>query len=214
MRSQLRRYFITGLIVFLPIAITLNVLLWIFKVLDGFLGRVFIPLLGEPIPGLGLLAEVVLIFLIGVMATNVLGRRIVERFDRFMLRIPLARSIYSATKQLSDSLFLQRRAAFQRAVLIEWPRKGLYTVGFVTGESKGETQAKTPERVLNIFVVSTPNPTTGFLVLVPEDQVLPLEMSVEDALKLVISGGIVSPPMGGKMPMGGVPERSVAEGTR
>lgn len=193
--SRLRRYFITGLIVFLPVAVTINILLWLFRTLDSFLGRLFTLLIGRPIPGLGLAASVAVILVIGVLATNVIGRRIVEFFERLMLRIPLARSIYSATKQLSDSIFGQRRAAFQRAVLIEWPRKGVYTVGFVTGVSVGEAQAKTPERVFNVFVVSTPNPTTGFLVLVPEEQVIPLEMSVEDALKMVMSGGIVSPPL-------------------
>lgn len=193
--SRLRRYFITGLIVFLPVAVTVSILLWLFRTLDSFLGRLFTLLIGRPIPGLGLLASVAVILVIGVLATNVIGRRIVEFFERLMLRIPLARSIYSATKQLSDSIFGQRRAAFQRAVLIEWPRRGVYTVGFVTGESRGEAQAKTPERVFNVFVVSTPNPTTGFLVLVPEEQVIPLEMSVEDALKMVMSGGIVSPPL-------------------
>ncbi len=192
MRARLRRYFLAGLIVFLPFAVTLNVVLWIIRLLDGFLGRLFVPLLGEPPPLIGLAVLIVLILVVGMTASNVLGRRLVGWFDRLMLRLPLARTIYSATKQLSDSLFLQRRAAFQRPVLIEWPRRGLYTVGFVTGESTGEPQAKTPERVFNVFVVSTPNPTTGFLVLVPEDQLMPLEMTVEDALKLVMSGGIVS----------------------
>lgn len=196
MRSRLRRYFIAGLIVILPFAVTLNVLLWALRLLDGLLGQLFVPLVGRSVPLLGLAVLLLLIIATGMLATNVLGRRLVGWFDRLMLRIPMARSIYAATKQLSDSLFQQRRAAFRRPVLIEWPRRGLYTVGFVTGESKGETQAKTPERVLNVFVVSTPNPTTGFLVLVPEDQVRPLEMSVEDALKLVMSGGIVSPSWG------------------
>lgn len=193
MRARLRRYFIAGLIVVLPFAVTLNVLLWALRLLDGLLGQLFVPLVGRPVPALGLAALIILIFAIGMLATNVLGRRLVGWFDRLMLRIPLARTIYVATKQLSDSLFMERRAAFRRAVLIEWPRRGVYTVGFVTGESRGETQAKTPERVYNVFVVSTPNPTTGFLVLVPEDQIRPLDMSVEDALKLVISGGIVGP---------------------
>lgn len=195
MRSRLRRYFIAGLLVFLPIAVTFSILLWVFRVTDSFLGWLFTLLIGRPVPGLGLVASIVIIFVMGGLATNVLGRRLVAVFERLMLRIPLARSIYSATKQISDTIFLQRRAAFQRAVLIEWPRKGLYTVGFVTGESTGEPQARTPMRVYNVFVVSTPNPTTGFLVLVPEDQVIPLALSVEEALKLVISGGIVTPTM-------------------
>lgn len=192
MRSRLRRYFIAGLIVFLPVAITFSVLLWLFRVMDSFLGWLVPLLIGRRIPGIGLVGSIVVILIMGALATNVLGRRLVGFFDRLMLRIPLARSIYSATKSISDTIFLQRRAAFQRAVLVEWPRRGLYTVGFVTGESN-ETHAGTSMRLLSVFVVSTPNPTSGFLVLVPHDQVLPLEMSVEDALKMVISGGIVTP---------------------
>src|SRR6059036_2467340 len=165
MRARLRRYFVTGLIVFLPIAITISVLLWLFRAFDRFLGWLFTLLFGEPVPGLGLVATIALIFLMGALTTN----------------------------QLSDSVFLQQRAAFQRAVLVEWPRQGMYTVGFVTGETGGRTQEIAGRRVLNVFVMSTPNPTTGFLVLVPEDQVYPLDMSVEDGIKLMMSGGIVSP---------------------
>lgn len=194
MRARIRRYFLTGLVVFLPIAITINVLLWLFNAMDNFLGRLITRLHGEPVPLLGLAATIAVIFFIGVLTTNVVGRRFVGWFDRLMLRIPLARSIYSATKQLSDNIILQRRAAFQRAVLVEWPRQGVYTVGFVTGEIGGRTQEIAGRRVLNVFVMSTPNPTTGFLVLVPEDQVYPLDMSVEDGLKLMMSGGIVAPP--------------------
>src|SRR2546425_4106642 len=144
MRARLRRYFFTGLIVFLPIAITLSFLLWLFRTLDRFLGWLFTLLLGEPIPGLGLVATIAVIFLIGALTTNVLGRRLVGWFDRLMLRIPLARSIYSATKQLSDSIFLQRRAAFQRAGLVEWAPQGKYTGGFVTRGIGGRGARRTP----------------------------------------------------------------------
>ncbi len=190
MRSRLRRYFIAGLIVFLPVAVTITVILWLFRVLDGFLGWLFTLLLGRPIPGLGLIASVLVILVLGALATNVLGRRLVELFERVILSIPLARSIYSATKSISDSIFLQRKAAFQRPVLIQWPREGMYTIGFVTGESQDPARGR---RVLSVFVMTTPNPTSGFLMLVPDDEATPLEMSVEDALKVMISGGIVSP---------------------
>src|SRR2546428_13857929 len=117
MRARLRRYFFTGLIVFLPIAITLSFLLWLFRTLDRFLGWLFTLLLGEPIPGLGLVATIAVIFLIGALPTNVLGRRLGGGVDRLMRGIPLARGVYSATKQLSDSIFLQRRAAAHPAAL-------------------------------------------------------------------------------------------------
>ncbi|HEX9533291.1 MAG TPA: DUF502 domain-containing protein [bacterium] len=193
MRTRLRRYFITGLIVILPIAVTVNVLVWLFWTLDGFLGWLFTKWSGQVLPGVGLVAMLATILLAGTLATNVLGRRIVGWFDRLVLRIPFARSIYSATKQLSDNILQQRGASFQRPVLVEWPRRGLYTVGFVTGETGGRVQEIAGQRVLNVFIVSTPNPTSGFVILVPSDQIYSLDMSVEDALKLVMSGGIVSP---------------------
>lgn len=190
MRSRLRTWFIAGLIVFLPVAITFSIIAWLFRVVDSLLGWLFPPLVGRTLPGVGLVASLVVIFIIGALATNVVGRRVVAFFERLMLRIPLARSIYGATKSISDTVFLQRRAAFQRPVLVEWPRRGAYTVGFVTGDTTGIPGPA--GRVLNVFVVTTPNPTTGFLMMVPEHEALPLDMTVEDALKIVMSGGIVS----------------------
>src|SRR5256712_11286444 len=193
MRARLRRYFLTGLIVFLPIAITLSFLLWLFRTLDRFLGWLFTLLLGEPVPGLGLVATIAVIFLIGALTTNVLGRRLVGWVDRPMLPIPLARSIYSATKQLSDSIFLQRRAAFQRAVLVEWPRQGMYTVGFVTGETGGRGQEIAGGRGLHVVVMSTPQPTTRFLGPLPWGQVYPPGIRVGGGKKTMSSCGIVAP---------------------
>jgi len=192
MRSRLRRYFIAGLIVFLPVAVTFSIIAWLFRLVDRLLGWLLPPLIGRDIPGLGLVTSVVVIFLIGGLVTNVLGRRVVGFFEGLMLRIPLARSIYSATKSISDTIFLQRRAAFQRPVLVEWPRRGMFTIGFVTGDARGVPGAS-GGRGLSVFVVTTPNPTTGFLMFVPESEATVLEMSVEDALKIVMSGGIVSP---------------------
>lgn len=189
MRSRLRTWFIAGLIVFLPVVVTFSIIVWLFRIVDGLLGRLLPALVGRAIPGVGLVASVVVIFIIGALATNVLGRRLVGLFERLLLRVPLARSIYSATKSMSDTLFLQRRAAFQRPVLVEWPRRGTYAIGFVTGSTQGLPAGG---HALNVFVVSTPNPTTGFMMLVPERDAVALEMSVEEALKIVMSGGIVS----------------------
>jgi uncharacterized membrane protein len=197
MRHRLRTYLIAGLLVVLPAGVTVYVLIALFRFLDNLLGPVLRYLVGVQIPGLGLVAGVALILVTGALASNMIGRRVVHGFDWVMMRIPFARTIYSATKQLSDSVLQHNRAAFREAVLVEWPREGVYTVGFVTGETRGEAQAKTTERVINVFVVTTPNPTTGFLCLVPESQVTRLEMSVEDALKLVVSAGIITPPYRG-----------------
>ncbi len=192
MRHRLRTYLVAGLLVILPLGVTVLVLLALFRFLDSLLAPVFQYLLGRAVPGLGLIAGIIIILVTGALASNVLGRRVVSLFDRVMMRIPIVRTIYSAIRQLTDSVFMQNRSAFQRAVLVEWPRQGLYSVGFVTGETSGETASG--ERVLNVFMMHTPNPTTGILSLVPESQVIPLEMSVEAALKLVVSGGIVVPP--------------------
>ncbi|MGH2400189.1 MAG: DUF502 domain-containing protein [bacterium] len=189
MRARLRTYFIAGLIVVLPVAITFSIIVWLFRIVDSILGWALPPLFGWAFPGLGLALSIMVILVIGALATNVLGRRVVGFFERLMLRIPLARSIYSATKSISDSLFLQRAAAFRRPVLVEWPRKGgIYRLGLVTGEISGVPEG----RAVSVFIVATPNPTTGFLVFVPEAEARPLAMSVEDALKIVISGGIIA----------------------
>lgn len=209
MRARLRTYFVAGLIVFLPVAVTFSIIAWLFRILDSFLGWLMPLLIGREVRGLGLAMAVVLIFFIGAMATNVLGRRLVELFERMMLRIPLARSIYSATKSVSDTIFLQRRAAFQRAVLVQWPRAGMHTIAFVTGESRG-LPGSPHFRALNVFVVTTPNPTTGFLMFVPEEETLPLAMSVEDALKIVMSGGIVTPSLAAPA----IPQGEAAGGER
>lgn len=205
MRHHFRRHLIAGLLVILPVGVTVFVLLALFSFLDNLLGPIFTYLVGTRIPGLGLVAGVLLILATGALAGNIIGGRVVQVFDGLMMRIPLARIVYSATKQISGALLQQKRGAFKQAVLIEWPRQGFYTVGFVTGETRGEVQRKTAERVINVFVVTTPNPTTGFLCLVPESQVTSLEMSVEDALKLVISAGIVEPPQAevSRLPLGG-----------
>jgi uncharacterized membrane protein len=198
-RHRLRTYLIAGLLVVLPAGVTVYVLIWMFRFLDNLLGPAVRYVLGAQVPGLGLVAGIALILAAGALASNMVGRRVMEGFDWLMMRIPFARTIYAATKQLSDSFLQNNRTAFREAVLVEWPREGVYTVGFVTGETRGEAQAKTTERVINVFVVTTPNPTTGFLCLVPESQITPLEMSVEDALKLVVTAGIITPPYRGDL---------------
>ncbi|MGH2374723.1 MAG: DUF502 domain-containing protein [bacterium] len=193
MRHRLRTYLVAGLLVILPLGVTVLVLLALFRFLDSLLAPAVQYLLQRRVPGLGLVAGIIMILIAGAFTSNVLGRRVVSLFDRAILRIPIVRTIYSAIRQLTDSVFMQNRSAFKRAVLVEWPRQGLYSVGFVTGETAGG--AHPGERILNVFMMHTPNPTTGILCLVPESQAIPLDMSVEAALKLVVSGGIVAPPI-------------------
>lgn len=149
-----------------------------------------------PVPGLGILVVVLVVFLIGLLVRNYVGSRIVEFGERIVYQIPLVRPIYSAVKQLLVAIFSQTGEGFERVVLIEYPRKGIYALGFVTGVARGEVQEVTEQRVLNVFLPTTPNPTSGFYLLVPDSDIIPLRISVEDAFKLIISGGLVSSPEG------------------
>jgi uncharacterized membrane protein len=196
-KASLRTYFFAGLLALTPLVVTLWILHWIFNGLDGLLGPYIYERLGHPMPGLGLIATVLLVFLIGLVTTNIVGRQIMRAVDEALQRIPLVRGIYSTAKQMSDSLLRGREVAFQQVVLVEYPRRGLFQIGFVTGRMGGPLQqqlaAKTGERLVNVFVPATPNPMSGYLVLLPERDIQPLGVSVQDGLKLVISGGMVSP---------------------
>ena len=197
MKLRLRTYFFAGLLVLIPLVVTIGILSWLFNLLDGFLGPYIYEWLGRPMPGLGLIATLVLIFLIGVVTTNIVGRRLMGAVDDALHRIPLVRGIYSMTKQMSDSIFQSRQVAFQQVVLVEYPRRGLYQIGFVTGMIEGPLQqelaSRTGERMINVFIPASPNPMSGYLVILPEQDIQFLGMSVQDGLKLVISGGMAIP---------------------
>jgi len=197
-KTILKNYFITGLLVILPIFITAYVIWHLIKAMDAVLK--FIPAKYLPetytniyIPGVGLILVVILIFIVGILTRNIAGRTVLQFWDNLVDRIPLARILYSSVKQLLQAFFFQNSDSFQRVALIEYPRRGIYVLGFITGESRGEIQVKTNKKMINVFVPTTPNPTSGFYVLVPEEDLILLDMSVEDAFKLLISGGIVSP---------------------
>ncbi len=199
LRTNLKNYFFTGLLVILPIFITGYVILFLIRIMDAILK--FIPVKYLPdtylpfhIPGLGLIFVVILVFAAGLLARNIVGRKIVHLGENIVERIPLVRILYAGVKQLLETIFLQKTDAFKRVALVEYPRRGTYVIGFITGESKGEVQDKTDKNMINVFIPTTPNPTSGFYMLVPDDELVVLDMSVEDAFKLIISGGIVSPP--------------------
>jgi len=145
------------------------------------------------IPGLGLILTIGLVFVVGLLTRNFVGRKMVHLGEGIVDRIPIARIIYIGVKQLLEALFVQKTKAFDKAALIEYPRRGVYAIGFITGESKGEVQSMTPKNMINVFVPTTPNPTSGFYILIPENELIVLSMSVEDAFKLIVSGGIISP---------------------
>lgn len=194
----MKNYFIAGLLVILPIFVTVYVIWFLIKAMDTILKYIpdkYLPetYLNIYIPGLGLVLGVFLILVVGVLARNIAGRAVLQSWDNLIDRIPLARIIYSSVKQLLQAFFFQNSDAFQRVALVEYPRRGIYVLGFITGQSKGEVQAKTDKNMINVFVPTTPNPTSGFYVLFPEEDLIVLDMSVEDAFKLLISGGLVSP---------------------
>jgi uncharacterized membrane protein len=145
------------------------------------------------LPGLGVITTFILIFTVGLVTKSYLGTKLVTFGEKMVSKIPLVRGIYNALKQFVDAVFSDRGQSFKKAVLIEYPRKGLYSIAFVTGVSRGEVQVKTAQRCVNVFVPTTPNPTSGFYIMVPEGDMIPLDMTVEEAFTLVISGGIVSP---------------------
>lgn len=188
-----KTYFITGIIVLLPSIVTFYTLYKLFIFIDGFLGKPIRTYTGYNIPGVGLFLTVLLIWFIGVLATNIIGRKILHMLEFLFTNIPLVRGIYKTVKQIVDAFSHQNSNAFQRVVMIEYPRKGLYALAFQTGVAKGELQAKTRQEVINVFLPTTPNPTSGFLLLVPREDVVFLDMSVEEGLKLIISGGVVTP---------------------
>jgi uncharacterized membrane protein len=189
---QLRRYLITGIAVIAPLVITVWVLWKLFSFIDGIAASIF----GKEvvgIPGVGVVIFVAVIILVGVFATNLIGKRLISFAEKLMSRIPLANKIYAAVQEISMAFLGSKRSVFNTVVLVEYPRKGIYSLGFVTAEGKGEVQSKTSEHVIGVFVPTTPNPTSGLLVFVPREELVYLDMSIEDGLKLVISGGVFTP---------------------
>lgn len=193
MLRELRNIFFTGLLVLTPIVVTIYVFYQLFTKIDGLLGGKLVELTGKRIPGMGFVAVILLVLFAGVLARNFIGRKMLQLGERIVNRIPLINRVYSAVQQLSQAFFSGKRAVFQKAVLVEFPKKGSYCIGFQTSETRGEIQRQTKKELLSIFLPTTPNPTSGYLLFIPKDKVHPLQMTIEEAVKLVISGGSVLP---------------------
>ncbi len=193
MKGYFKKYFITGLLVIIPMWGTYLVLSTLLKFLEGFLGSFLKNFDRYYIPGMGILSLLLLILCVGFFATNFIGKKVVSLWEGLMEKVPLVSSIYSVFKHIVDTVSVQGKENFSKVVLVEFPRQGMYAIGFVTGVTKGEVQYITEERVINVFVPHTPLPTTGFFIFVPESLVTPLSMSVEDGMKMVISGGLYTP---------------------
>ncbi len=198
-KNRIKTYFLTGLLASVPLTLTVYILTFIVSSLDRFVG--FLPLRYHPdtylpfhVPGIGLVGTFFIILLIGLLTRNIIGKKMISSGEKFLEKIPLVRNIYLPIKQMIEAIFLEKSDSFNRVVLLEYPRKGIYTIGLVTGVTQGEIQAKTAKKMINIFVPTTPNPTSGFYIAVPEEDVFDLNMTVQEAFKLIISGGVVAPP--------------------
>ena len=197
LKERLRRYFFAGLLVLLPLVITVWLLGWIIGLMDGLLdilpaslhASTYLPF---AVPGLGALITLLLILFLGFLATGVVTRRMLAFGNRCLIRIPIFRGVYTSVQKLVATIVSQEQDG-RRVVLFEYPRKGIFTVGFATGYASGELGKYSEDRLVNIFVPTTPNPTSGFYLLVPERDVVTLTMTPEEALKLIISGGMISP---------------------
>lgn len=193
-----QRYLVAGLLVWVPVGITFLIMKLIVDLMDRTL--VLIPsafrpenLLGFRIPGLGIVLTAVIVFFTGMLAANLVGRRLLKIWDSILHRIPLVRSIYSGAKNFTEVLLGDTGQSFKRVVLIEWPRKGVFAVAFLTGTDLGEVRHRLGDEIVSVFVPTTPNPTSGFVFMIPRREVIELDMDVESAIKLVVSLGVVVP---------------------
>ncbi|MGE3153684.1 MAG: DUF502 domain-containing protein [Nitrospiraceae bacterium] len=194
-KAAIKRYFLTGLLVITPIWGTILILKTLFVTVDGILGDVVVRLVMPQsyVPGLGIVTLVLLILAVGLFTTNVIGRQVVKWWEGLLNRVPVVRGIYSTIKSMMDVLSVGERGRYNRVVLIQFPKNGQYCFAFVTGTTQGDAQRVTPEPLLNVYVPTSPNPTSGYFLLVPEKDVTPVDISVEEAMKLIVSGGLYSP---------------------
>lgn len=202
--ARIRNYFLTGLALAAPLAITVYIVWWLVHLIDGWvkplIPRGYDPDLYLPVsvPGMGVVIAFVLITLLGFLTANLLGRTLISYGERILGRMPLVRSIYGGTKQIFETMLSSSAGNFNQVVLIEYPRRDLWAIAFVATTAKGEIEeklgdAERPEDVLSVFLPTTPNPTSGFLLFVKKSDVIPLDMTIEEAAKLVISAGLVTP---------------------
>ena len=199
MTKIFRRYFVTGLLVVVPLYFSYYVLSIIVRSMDSMLTLLPVSLRPDTflpfhVPGLGIIFTVFSIFLIGLLTTNFLGKSLLSLTEKGMARVPVVRMVYNATKQFMETFFNQEHQGFRKVVLIEFPRKGIHSMGFMTSKVNGEIKHKTTnEPAICVFVPTTPNPTSGYFAVVPEKDVIYLDMKVEDAFKVIMTGGMVIP---------------------
>lgn len=196
--SNLRRYLVSGLLVWLPILVTVLVLKFLIDLVDSSL--LLLPaavqpenLIGFRIPGLGIVLSGAVLLVTGMIVTNLFGRSMVKVWEGLLARIPVVRAIYSASKQLAETLFSGKGKSFRKVVMVRYPHSGTWALAFLTGDGLAEACAKTGKNLVNVFVPTTPNPTSGFFIMVPREDIIELEMSVDTGIRLILSAGAVGP---------------------
>ncbi|QTL97973.1 DUF502 domain-containing protein [Iocasia frigidifontis] len=193
MFKKIRNLFLTGMVVVLPLVVSSYIIYFLFSIIDTGTEPLIELIFGRDIPGVGIIFTFIIILLIGIIATNVIGKRIIQFGEKMLLKIPFFRNIYISIKKVMDAIFTRQHSSFKKPVLFEYPRKGLYQIGFLTKESSPYFDSITGEELYNVFLPTTPNPTSGMFVMVPKKDAIILELSIEEALKLIISGGILDP---------------------
>lgn len=191
--TKITSQFLAGLVVILPLVISVVIIIFLLDKLDNILGPFVAGYLGIDIPGLGLVVLLAAIWFIGLIATNFIGKKIISIYESILHKIPIVNTIFGGLKQISDTIFSHNNQSFKQVIAINFPFYGVYVIGFVTGSKKLNANIRLKEKVVQVFVPTAPNPTSGFLMLVPVKNVIPLKISVEEALKIVISMGVVQP---------------------
>jgi len=193
-KDIIKRQFLAGVLVVIPLILTYVVLRFLFETIDGILSPLIMRAFQYHIPGLGIVVTILLILLAGFFTRNLIGAKLYKYGDRILANIPVIRVVYLATKQLVEAVTLPSVKAFKEVVMVEYPRVGLYAIGFATNNVRLINNKAGTSRMVGIFIPSTPTPVSGFVIFAPEDEIITLNISVEDALKLLVSGGIVAPP--------------------
>ena len=195
--GRIKRYFLSGMLIVLPVFITLYFLVFIFNLIDNAWGKIinfYIKKhLGFAIPGLGMLLGILTIFIVGFFATNFFGKKLFLIIEHWFIKLPFIRQVYNPAKQIVSSFISKEKPAFKKVVLVEYPSKGIWSLGFITNESFLAAEEITGESMYHVFIATTPSPLTGFLVLMPKKDVKTLDISVEQGIKMIVSGGIVKP---------------------
>lgn len=194
-RDILRRQFLSGMLLVVPLILTYVVLRFLFESIDGILSPYLEDLLGYSIPGLGIITTLLIILLTGFFTRSLIGSSLYKEGDRLLAKLPVIRVVYLAAKRLIEALAMPHHHAFKQVVMFEYPRRGAYAVGFATAKIDLEPDEFQSRKMVGVFVPSTPTPVSGIVIFVPKEEVIPLDISVEEGLKLIVSGGIVSPPV-------------------